>query len=140
MLTFRKGLSLPDAAKEIVTTYKDTLPATFKWRGTKFTVEVGNTVEEIIDHVRRARAQAAVKKRKGKAPADPLHLPGVPAPVREAIGAYAYHYYMQDRGCGSEVGNAEVAWLEARRTLLAWAKRKTKAKRVVFMHAHRPNP
>lgn len=132
MLTFRKGLSLPDAAKEIVTTYKDTLPATFKWQGTKFTVNSGDLPSQIILHVRHVRRKKAKKQSN---PHD-LKLPGVPAVVKEALADYGNLILHQEAGYGGSAQTAEKRWAKTRLKLLAWAKRKVKTKRVVCMHAY----
>jgi hypothetical protein len=129
-VTFRPGISLAKAAEEIVATYAAQLPCAFKWRGTRFTVEHGCKADEIVAHVTRMRRRAAAKARRS---VDLPEVPtAVPAVVREAIDAYAYHYYEQDRGVGESVAKAAQRWEVARKRLVAWAKRLRKAKPAII--------
>jgi hypothetical protein len=135
-VTFRSGISLAKAAEEIVTNYAAQLPCAFKWRGTRFTVEHGCKAGEIVAHVMRMRRIAAKARRCIDLEVSTV----VPAVVREAIDAYAYHYYEQDRGVGESVAKAARRWEVARKRLVAWAKRLRKKAKPVIIASTGSNP
>jgi len=89
-----------------------------------------------------ARRQAKRKASVTKAATTPLTgLDGVvPSVVMDALNDYGHLVLMNENGFGAAADRAESAWTKTRRRLIAWAKRKAKTKRIIFMHAHRPNP
>lgn len=44
----------------------------------------------------------------------------LPKAIREALEAYAYHFWQQDQGFGGSVEAAEREWDEKREKLIRW--------------------